>query len=92
MIKSFCCKDTQNLFELKRSRRFSNIGRVALRKLTMLNAATELQDLESPPGNRLEKLRGDRQGQHSIRINSQWRVCFIWNNGDVDNVEICDYH
>lgn len=92
MIKSFCCKDTQNLFELKRSRRFSNIGRVALRKLTMLNAATELRDLESPPGNRLEKLRGDRQGQHSIRINSQWRVCFIWNNGDVDNVEICDYH
>lgn len=92
MIKSFANKETKLLFERRRSKRFANIERAALRKLVMLNAATELCDLEVPPGNRLEPLRGDRLGQHSIRINRQWRICFNWNNGDVENVEICDYH
>ena len=92
MIKSFANKDTKMVFERKRSKRFSNIERAALRKLVMLNAATELSDLEIPPGNKLEALKRDRLGQHSIRINRQWRVCFNWNNGDIENVEICDYH
>jgi proteic killer suppression protein len=92
MIKSFADKDTKSLFERKRSKRFANIERAALRKLVMLNAASEIFDLEIPPGNRLELLKGDRAGQHSIRINRQWRICFNWNNGDIENVEICDYH
>ena len=66
--------------------------RVALRKLRMLDAATRLEDLRVPPGNRLEKLKGDRAGQHSIRINDQWRICFVWKNGDAYDVEIVDYH
>ncbi len=66
--------------------------RVALRKLRQLDAAAELRDLASPPGNRLEALRGDRQGQHSIRINDQWRICFVWRGGDAFEVEITDYH
>lgn len=92
MIKSFANKDTKILFERKRSKRFANIERVALRKLVMLNASSDLCDLEVPPGNRLELLKGDRTGQHSIRINRQWRICFNWNKGDIENVEICDYH
>ena len=92
MIKSFADKDTKMLFERRRSKRFSSIERVALRKLVMLNAATVLSDLEIPPGNRLEALKRDRLGQYSIRINRQWRICFNWNNGDIENVEICDYH
>ena len=71
---------------------FQRIKTVALRKLDMLDAATRLSDLRSPPGNRLEALAGNRRGQHSIRINDQWRICFIWRNGGADLVEIVDYH
>lgn len=91
MIKSFRCRDTEGLFETGRSRRFANIRRVALRKLDMIEAAAGLDDLKVPPGNRLEALKGDRKGQHSIRINDQWRICFLWNDG-AENVEIVDYH
>ena len=82
----------QALFQRQRVLRFKSFERVALRKLRQLDAATELRDLMSPPGNRLEALRGDRQGQHSIRINDQWRICFVWKNGDAFEVEITDYH
>ena len=92
MIKSFADKDTQKLFERRSSKRFKNIERVALRKLVMLHAAMILDDLRMPPGNKLEVLKGDRIGQHSIRINQQWRICFNWDDGEVQNVEICDYH
>lgn len=91
MIKSFRCRDTEGLFETGRSRRFANIRRVALRKLDMIEAAAGFDDLKVPPGNRLEALKGDRKGQHSIRINDQWRICFPWNDG-AENVEIVDYH
>lgn len=92
MIKSFADKDTQKLFERRSSKRFKNIERVALRKLVMLHAAKILDDLRIPPGNKLEALKNDRIGQHSIRVNQQWRICFNWNDGEVQNVEICDYH
>src|SRR5690606_30206401 len=92
MIKNFRCADTQTLFETGKSRRWSAIGKVATRKLTMLDAASELKDLRSPPGNRLETLEGDRKGQHSIRINDQWRLCFVWTAGGPIEVEITDYH
>ncbi len=92
MIKNFADKGTKELFLRKKSKRFSNIQRVALRKLVMLHAAKNLKDLEVPPGNKLESLKHDRAGQHSIRINRQWRICFNWNKGDIENVEICDYH
>jgi proteic killer suppression protein len=92
MIRSFRCRDTQQLFENERSRRFRAIERVALRKLTYQDAAVHLDALRSPPGNRLEALRGDRAGQHSIRINDQWRICFRWSDGHAHEVEIVDYH
>ena len=92
MIKSFADKDTQKVFERQYSKRFNNIERIALRKLVMLNAANALVDLKVPPGNRLEALKNDRIGQHSIRVNQQWRICFNWNDGEIENVEICDYH
>jgi proteic killer suppression protein len=92
MVKSFRCQDTQRLFETGKSRRWQNIHAVAERKLTQLNAARELRDLASPPGNQLEALEGDRAGQHSIRINKQWRVCFIWTDEGPEAVEIVDYH
>ncbi len=91
MIRSFRSRETQALFDGRRVGRFQAIRRVALRKLDMLNAATSLRDLGAVPGNRLEALRGSRKGQHSIRINDQWRLCFRWNEGAVD-VEIVDYH
>jgi proteic killer suppression protein len=93
MIRTFKDEDTRSLFERQRVKRFEQFERVALRKLTMLDAAVELRDLQSPPGNRLEALKGNRGGQHSIRINDQWRVCFRWSDeGHAEEVEICDYH
>ena len=93
MIKSFLSKETEKLFLRRRSPRFSaDIYRIALRKLLLLDAAEKLEDLRIPPGNRLEKLTGNRQGQRSIRINDQWRICFRWSEGDAYEVEIADYH
>lgn len=92
MILSFRCPETQALFETGRSRRFSGIAAVAARKLVQVAAAHELRDLRSPPGNRLEMLKGDRAGQHSIRINDQFRICFLWNGQHAEQVEIVDYH
>ena len=92
MISSCRCKDTQELYETGMSRRFAPIIRVALRKLDMLAAATKVETLRVPPGNRLEQLQGNRRGQWSIRINDQWRICFCWNGTNAENVEIVDYH
>jgi proteic killer suppression protein len=91
VIKTFRCNDTERLFNGARVRRFVNIESVARRKLEMVAAAKKLEDLRSLPGNRLEALKGDRAGQHSIRVNDQFRVCFRWNDG-AENVEIVDYH
>ncbi|HYA13918.1 MAG TPA: type II toxin-antitoxin system RelE/ParE family toxin [Syntrophales bacterium] len=93
MIKSFKCKETEAIFHRLFSKRLPHdIQRVAFRKLRMLNRAVTLNDLRIPPANRLELLHGDREGQYSIRINDQWRICFQWHEGDVNNVEIVDYH
>lgn len=92
MIRSFRCRDTQRLAHDQDLPRFRAIQRVARRKLALLAAARRLEDLRSPPGNRLEALYGDRAGQHSIRINKQWRICFRWVGSDAFNVEIVDYH
>jgi proteic killer suppression protein len=92
MIRGFRCDDTRALFETGRSRRFSGILQVAVRKLVQLDNAHELRDLASPPGNRLEALRGDRAGSHSIRINDQFRLCFRWTSEGPEDVEIVDYH
>jgi toxin HigB-1 len=92
VIQSFRSKDTQELFRYQRTKRFRAFERVALRKLLQLHAATELAVLASPPGNQLEALHGDRKGQHSIRINQQWRICFVWKDGHAYDVEIVDYH
>lgn len=92
MILNFRCAETQVLFETGDSRRWKSILNVATRKLTMLHAATELRDLRSPPGNRLEALQGNRAGQYSIRINDQFRICFEWSDAGPTNVEIVDYH
>ena len=92
MISSFKDKDTRALYETGVCRRFSAIARVALRKLDMIAAATQVATLRVPPGNRLEALSGDRNGQWSIRINNQWRICFRWNGSNADEVEIVDYH
>ena len=91
-IKSFRCKDSQRLFERASSRRFASIGNIARRKLELLHAASTLSFLKVPPGNRLEALKGDRNGQYSIRINDQFRVCFRWTGADAEDVEIVDYH
>ena len=91
-IQSFRCRQTEALFQGKRSRRFVNIEAIAMRKLAMLHRAATLDDLRIPPNNRLEALRGDRSGQYSIRINQQWRLCFIWSDAGPGNVEIVDYH
>lgn len=92
MIKSFDCDDTAQLFAGKRVKRFANIASDATRKLQQLDSAVTLDAMRVPPGNRLEALNGDRRGRHSIRINDQWRVCFIWKTDGVHNVEIMDYH
>lgn len=92
MIQSFKCKDTEILFTTGKTKRWSSIINVVTRKLTALNAAMTLEFLSSPPGNRLEPLDGDRLGQHSIRINDQWRICFEWTTDGPANVEIVDYH
>ncbi|GHU26502.1 killer protein [Betaproteobacteria bacterium] len=92
MITDFLCSETETLFQGQRIARFANISTVAMRKLAMLNRAATLEDLRIPPGNRLEKLSGDRQGQWSIRINDQWRVCFLFDNGNASQVEITNYH
>lgn len=92
MIKSFRCKSTEALFADIPVPRFKAFERVARRKLYLLHEARQLQDLRVPPGNQLEALSGDREGQFSIRINDQWRICFKWKNGDVTDVEIVDYH
>jgi len=92
MIQSFQCNDTQALFAGKRVARFANFEAVALRKLQQVHAATTIEFLQLPPGNQLEALKGDRKGQYSIRINAQWRVCFVWVDGHAARVEIVDYH
>jgi toxin HigB-1 len=91
-IKSFSCRDTATLWQSGRNARFANIASQARKKLSMIDDATGLDDLRSPPGNRLEKLSADRLGQHSIRINDQWRICFVWTGKDAEEVEIVDYH
>ena len=92
MISSFACADTQALFHSRPVSRFRNIERVARRKLLQIHAAMELASLRIPPGNQLEALKADRKGQHSIRVNEQWRVCFVWKSDGAHQVEIVDYH
>ncbi len=93
MIASFADRHTERLWLRESAREYDpRIRRTALRKLAILDAAVTLDDLRVPPGNRLEALKGDRAGQHSIRINDQWRICFIWNERGPDHVEIVDYH
>jgi len=92
MIRSFSCKDAQALFEGKSPKRFRVFLTIAQRKLAQLDAAQTLDFLRAPPGNRLEALKGDRKGQHSVRINDQWRVCFVWTAVGPTQVEIVDYH
>ncbi|MFH1600075.1 MAG: type II toxin-antitoxin system RelE/ParE family toxin [Pseudomonadota bacterium] len=91
-IQSFACKDSQALHDRNRVKRWGAIESVARRKLAMLDAAVVLRDLATPPGNHLEALRGDRAGQHSIRINQQYRICFVWTDEGPASVEIVDYH
>ena len=92
MILSFGDKDTEELWITERSTRYGNVARVALRKLLQVQAAEKVSDLAIPPGNRFEALSGKRKGQHSIRINNQWRICFIWTDKGAEKVTICDYH
>jgi proteic killer suppression protein len=93
LIVSFLCKETENIWNGKRSKKFpEDIQERALRKLRQLDASQNLNDLKNPPSNRLEHLKGDRKGQMSIRINNQWRICFVFANGEIQNVEIKDYH
>ncbi|MBM3131738.1 MAG: type II toxin-antitoxin system RelE/ParE family toxin [Chloroflexi bacterium] len=93
MIRSFKDEQTENLYRRQVSRRLPlDIQNAARKKLRIINAATELSDLRVPPGNRLEALKGDRKGQHSIRVNDQWRICFRWDGKDAYDVEITDYH
>ena len=93
MIRSFNNKETENVFRRVFSRKLpQSIQKTAVRRLAYLHSAKDLKDLRIPPSNRLEKLKGDRQNQYSIRINEQWRICFEWDDGDAYNVEIVDYH
>jgi proteic killer suppression protein len=93
MIESFRCRETERIFQREYSRRLpTDIQKTAFRKLRMLNRSSSVEDLRVPPGNRLEALAGNRKGQHSIRINDQWRICFVWRNGGAHDVEMVDYH
>ncbi len=93
MIKTFACKETKRIWDGYRSSKLpENIQNRALRKLRQLNAAQTLEDLRNPPGNRLEVLKGNRKGKYSIRIERQWRICFAWDQGNANEVEIVDYH
>ena len=92
MIRSFACAETESLFQSRLVTRFRNIERVARRKLLQLHAVTELASLRIPPGNQPEPLKGERRGQHSIRINDQWRICFVWRDDGAHGVQIVDYH
>jgi len=92
MIQSFGSADTKRLFQQGFARRFSGIERSTLRKLEIIDSAKELGDVAAIPGNRMEALKGSRKGQYSIRINDQWRICFVWKEGDAHDVEIVDYH
>ena len=92
MIKSFKCRDTEKLFNDLDVKKFRTISRAARIKLELLNATISLNSLRVPPGNRLERLKGDKKGQYSIRINEQWRICFIWQAENAIEVEIVDYH
>lgn len=92
MIRTFRCKDTEAIFHLEGSRKFRNIEQAAYRRLVMLDGAQTLSDLAAMRSNRLEPLRGDRAGQYSIRINDQWRICFVWRGNDAWDLEIMDYH
>ena len=92
MIKSFKCKNTENLCNDNDVKRFRSISRAARIKLEILNATISLDSLKVPPGNHLEALKGDRKKQHSIRINAQWRICFVWKDGNPQDVEIVDFH
>lgn len=93
MIRSFGSKDTERIWHEQYVRRVDRtVQRATLRKLELIHAAMDVEDLRVPPGNRLERLVGDRRGQHSIRVNAQWRLCFVWREGGADNVELVDYH
>jgi proteic killer suppression protein len=92
VIRSFADKETQRLFETGRNRKFSSVARIAIRKLTQIDVVERLEDLRIPPGNHLEALSGDRKGQHSIRINDQFRICFRWETDGAYDVEVVDYH
>ena len=92
MIKTYADKDTKTLYETGHSKKYASFERIALRKLDMLNAACNVNPLRIPPGNHLEQLSGNREGQYSIRINEQWRICFTWDGQDAFDVEIVDYH
>lgn len=93
MIRTFGSKDTERIWDEQFVKSLDRrIQRAALRKLELLHAATSVEDLRIPPGNRLEQLKGDRAGQHSIRVNDQWRICFVWREGGAHDVELVDYH
>ncbi len=92
MIRSFADQETEQVFHHRHSRRYGAFERVAMRKLRQIHRVSKLEELYVPPGNRLEPLQGDREGQWSLRINEQWRICFSWRDGDAYEVEIVDYH
>lgn len=93
MIRSFASKDTERIWHEQYVKRIDRtVQRAALRKLELIHSATSIEDLRIPPGNRLERLVGDRRGQHSIRVNDQWRICFVWSDGGAEDVELVDYH